>query len=124
MRFLEQNHRYFAFASVATLVIHSYLQLTYRWLSITGIITGTLLVLTVLLGVDPFVQHKGKRGLLFQAHRISALTLLCPSLCITLPAYSSSRRRVALSNHITNAFVGMVQWWISCDLSQTSKELA
>jgi hypothetical protein len=76
MRFLVQKHRYFAFASVATLVIHSYLQLTYRWLSIAGIITGTLLVLTVLLGVDLFVLHKGKRGLLFQAHRISALTTL------------------------------------------------
>lgn len=29
-----------------------------------------------------------------------------------------------LVNHIASAFVGMVQWWISCDLTQTPEELA
>ncbi|HML67387.1 MAG TPA: TetR/AcrR family transcriptional regulator [Clostridia bacterium] len=29
-----------------------------------------------------------------------------------------------LVNHISSAFVGMVQWWISCNLEQTPEELA
>ncbi|MCE5197337.1 MAG: hypothetical protein LLG09_09520 [Negativicutes bacterium] len=76
MRFLVQKHRYFAFTAVVTLAIHLYLQLTYRWLSITGVITGALLILTVLLGANLFFRHKGERGLLLQVHRISALATL------------------------------------------------
>ena len=76
MKFLVQKHRFFAFGAIAALAVHLYLQLTYRWLSVTGMIAGGLLLLTVLLGANLFFRHKGTRGLLFQAHRIAALSVL------------------------------------------------
>ncbi|MCE5344650.1 MAG: hypothetical protein LLF96_13850 [Eubacteriales bacterium] len=76
MKTLVQKHRFFAFGAVITLAIHLYLQITYRWLSVTGIITGGLLVVTVLLGSNLFFRHKGTRGLLFKTHRIAAFTVL------------------------------------------------
>ena len=29
-----------------------------------------------------------------------------------------------LVNHISSAFIGMVQWWMACNLRQTPEELA
>lgn len=76
MKILVQKHRYFAFGALATVAVHLYLQLTYRWLSVTGMIAAGLLLLTVALGANLFFRHKGKRGLLFQVHRIAALSVL------------------------------------------------
>ena len=76
MKLLVQKHRFFAFGAVITLAVHFYLQITYKWLSITGTITGGLMILTILLGGNLFFRHKGTRGLLFKAHRISALLTL------------------------------------------------
>ena len=76
MKLLVQKHRFFAFGAAITLAVHFYLQITYKWLSITGLVTGGLLILTVLLGGNLFFRHKGTRSLLFQVHRISALSTL------------------------------------------------
>ena len=76
MKFLVQKHRFFAFGAVIALAVHLYLQLTYRWLSVTGMIAGGLLILTVSLGATLFFRHKGTRGPLFQVHRIAALSVL------------------------------------------------
>ncbi len=76
MKFLVQKHRFFALGALATVAVHLYIQLTYRWLSVTGLVAAGLLLFTVLLGANLFFRHKGKRGLLFQVHRLAALSVL------------------------------------------------
>ena len=74
MKWIVKNHRYFALAAAVALVIHLTLQITFKWVSSTGLIAAGLLISTVLLGAYGFVVLKGKRGKWLNVHQL--LTVL------------------------------------------------
>ncbi|HWQ98211.1 MAG TPA: hypothetical protein VN538_09010 [Clostridia bacterium] len=75
MKFLVKNHRFFAFAAVALMVAHIILQVTYKWVSITGIVTASLAVITAILGGIMFKAKKRTPAMLW-AHRGAVIALI------------------------------------------------
>jgi hypothetical protein len=64
-------------------VIHLILQISYKWVSVTGLIAAALMVLTVALGAYGFFQKKSKQGPWLRIHRIAAALLLVAILLHT-----------------------------------------
>lgn len=79
MKFLVKNHRYFAFTAVALMAAHIILQITYKWVSPTGIVTASLAVITAILGVIMFKAKKRTPAMLW-AHRGSVIALIAAFL--------------------------------------------
>jgi hypothetical protein len=75
MKFLVKNHRFFAFTAVALMVAHVILQVTYKWVSPTGIVTASLAVITAVLGIIMFKAKKRTPAMLW-AHRGSVIALI------------------------------------------------
>ena len=76
MKFIIKNHRFFGFGAAISLGIHLFLQITFQWVSVTGLIAAGLLILNVLMGAYLFFKLKGTRGKLFKAHRINTILLI------------------------------------------------
>ncbi len=75
MKFLVKNHRYFGFGAAALMVAHVVIQIIFAWVSITGIITAALAVVTMTIGIVLFKSKKRNPALLW-AHRGAVLTLI------------------------------------------------
>ncbi|MPN31381.1 hypothetical protein SDC9_178855 [bioreactor metagenome] len=75
MKFLVKNHRFFGFGAAALMVAHVVVQILFRWVSITGLITAGLAVVTVVLGVVMFKAKKRTPAMLW-AHRGSVIALI------------------------------------------------
>ena len=84
MKFLVKNHRFFGFGAALVMVSHVVLQITFQWVSITGLVTAGLAVVTVALGVIMFKSKKRTPAMLC-AHRgaVIALTLAFVAHVIT-----------------------------------------
>ena len=76
MRFLVKNHRFFGLGAALTVAIHLILQITFRWLSLTGLIASIALALDVMIGAWLYFKQKGKRGPLFMVHRAMGVVLI------------------------------------------------
>jgi len=76
MMFIIKNHRFFAFIALCSLLIHLYIQITFKWVSTTGLIAAGMMIITVLLGISLFYFSKNKRGLLFKIHRLAVILLV------------------------------------------------
>ena len=75
MKFLVKNHRFFGFGAAALMVAHVVVQILFRWVSITGLVTAGLAVVTVVLGVVMFNAKKRTPAMLW-AHRGSVIALI------------------------------------------------
>lgn len=75
MKFLVKNHRFFGFGAAALMVAHVVVQILFRWVSITGLVTAGLAVVTVVLGVVMFKAKKRTPAMLW-AHRGSVIALI------------------------------------------------
>ena len=75
MKFLVKNHRFFGFGAAATMVAHVVVQILFRWVSVTGLITAGLAVVTVVLGIIMFKAKKRTPAMLW-AHRGSVIALI------------------------------------------------
>ena len=75
MKFLMKNHRYFGFGAAVTMVAHVIVQVLFRWVAVTGIVTASLAVVTVVLGVIMYKAKKRTPAML-TAHRISVIALV------------------------------------------------
>lgn len=75
MKFLVKNHRFFGFGAAALMVAHVVVQILFRWVSITGLATAGLAVVTVVLGVVMFKAKKRTPAMLW-AHRGSVIALI------------------------------------------------
>lgn len=75
MKFLVKNHRFFGIGAAALMVAHVVLQLIFKWVSITGIITAALAVVSVALGVVLFKAKKRTPAMLW-AHRGAVIALI------------------------------------------------
>jgi len=76
MKFLVQKHRFFGLGAAVVLAIHVYLQITYRWVAVTGLIASSLLGVDVLIGAWLYFKQKGKRGILLYVHRAMGVALI------------------------------------------------
>jgi hypothetical protein len=76
MRFFVKYHKYFGFAAVASLLIHFYLQATFRWVSASGIIAAAVLGSQLLLGMYGAYIDKKRKGLWFMTHRAISIALV------------------------------------------------
>ena len=76
MQWLIKYHRFFAFGAMITLIIHLVLQINFKWLSTTGLISAGLLLANVLLGAYGYFQQKRKRGPWLHVHQFVTLALL------------------------------------------------
>ncbi|MDD2533141.1 MAG: hypothetical protein PHC86_00355 [Eubacteriales bacterium] len=76
MRFIVQNHRWFALTATAALILHFIMQILYRWVSLTGLIALALLLTNVGLGIFGYYFKKSKRTRWFVIHRTAALILV------------------------------------------------
>ena len=74
MKFLVKNHRFFGFGAVVVMVSHVVLQILFQWVSITGIITAGLAVVTITLGLILFKSKKRTPAMLW-AHRGAVIAL-------------------------------------------------
>lgn len=75
VRFFVKYHKYFGFATVASLLIHFYLQATFRWVSASGIIAAAVLGSQLLLGMYGAYIDKKRKGLWFVSHRAISIML-------------------------------------------------
>lgn len=76
MRFLVQKHRFFGLGAALSLAVHMILQITFRWVAVTGLIACAILVLDVMMGAWLYFKQKGKRGPLLMVHRATGVALL------------------------------------------------
>lgn len=79
MKILVKNHRFFGFGAAALMVGHVVIQILYQWVSVTGIITASLAVVTVALGVVLFKAKKRTPAMLW-AHRGAVIALIAAFL--------------------------------------------
>ena len=75
MKILVKNHRFFGFGAAALMVGHVVIQILFQWVSITGIITAALAVVSVALGVVLFKAKKRTPAMLW-AHRSAVIALI------------------------------------------------
>jgi len=75
MKFLVKNHRFFGLGAAAMMVLHVVLQILFKWVSVTGIVTAALAVITVMLGGIMFKAKKRTPAMLW-AHRGSVIALI------------------------------------------------
>lgn len=75
MKFIIKNHRYFGFGAAVMMVAHVVVQILFRWVAVTGIVTASLAVITVILGVIMYKAKKRTPAMLW-AHRGSAVALI------------------------------------------------
>ena len=75
MKFIIKNHRYFGFGAAVMMVAHLVVQILFRWVSVTGLVTAGLAVVAVVLGVVMFKAKKRTPAMLW-AHRGSAVALI------------------------------------------------
>ncbi|MGB7594442.1 MAG: hypothetical protein WBL80_02615 [Erysipelotrichaceae bacterium] len=76
MRFFVKYHRYFGFAAVTSLLMHFYLQATFRWVSASGIVAAAVLGSQLLLGMYGAYIDKKRKGLWFMTHRAISVALV------------------------------------------------
>lgn len=76
MKFIIKNHRLFGLAALCSVLIHLYIQITFKWVSTTGLIAAGMMIITVVLGISLFYLSKNKRGLLFKIHRLAVVLLM------------------------------------------------
>ena len=75
MKFLVKNHRFFGLGAAALMVAHVVLQILFKWVSVTGIVTAGLAVVTVVLGIIMFKAKKRTPAMLW-AHRGAVIALI------------------------------------------------
>ena len=75
-RLIVQNHRFFAIFAASMMALHIYIQLTYRWLSWTGLIAAALLGFNLMLGTYGHYIKKKKRSAWFYTHRTVAVLVV------------------------------------------------
>ncbi len=76
MRLIIQKHRWFAAIATVSLLLHLILQITFRWVSTSGLIAAAFMVINVLIGAYGQYYRKTKRTLWFVFHRVAALMLI------------------------------------------------
>lgn len=74
MKFLVKNHRFFGLGAAVLMVLHIVLQIIFKWVSVTGIVTAAIAVATVMLGGIMFKAKKRTSAMLW-AHRGSVIAL-------------------------------------------------
>ena len=74
MKFLVKNHRFFGIGAAAVMVTHVIIQITFRWVSVTGLIAAGLALVTITLGIVLFKSKKRTPAMLW-AHRGSVIAL-------------------------------------------------
>ena len=75
LKFLVKDHRFFGFGAAALMAAHVILQILFRWVSVTGIVTAALAIVTVILGIVLFKSKKRTPAMLW-AHRSAVLSLI------------------------------------------------
>ncbi len=76
MKFVVQKHRWFGLGAIVSMATHLILQITFAWVSITGLIAATLLVINGMIGAWMHFKQKGKRGPLLMVHRAMGVLLI------------------------------------------------
>ncbi len=76
MKFVVQKHRWFGLGATVSMVAHMILQITFAWVSTTGLITAALLVINGMIGAWMQFKQKGKRGPLLIVHRAMGVLLI------------------------------------------------
>ena len=76
MKFVVQNHRWFGLGATVSMLAHLILQITYAWLSTTGLIAAAMLVINGMVGAWMHFKQKGKRGPLLIVHRAMGVLLI------------------------------------------------
>jgi hypothetical protein len=75
MKFFVKNHRFFGFGAAVVMVAHVVVQILFAWVSVTGLITAALAVVTVILGGIMFKAKKRTPAMLW-AHRGAVIALI------------------------------------------------
>lgn len=76
MKIFVRHHKLWGFTSIITLLLHFYIQSTFREVSTTGLIAGGTLLIQVLLGMSGAYIFKKREGLWFASHRIVSIVLI------------------------------------------------
>lgn len=75
MKFFVKNHRFFGLGAAVIMVAHVVVQILFAWVSVTGLITAALAVVTVILGGIMFKAKKRTPAMLW-AHRGAVIALI------------------------------------------------
>lgn len=76
MKIFVRHHKFWGFATIITLLLHFYIQSTFREVSTTGLIAGGILLIQMLLGMSGAYIFKKRQGLWFVSHRIISIVLI------------------------------------------------
>ena len=75
-RFVVQYHRFFAGFTTVAMIVHLVIQLQYRWLSWTGLVTAILMLCNGFLGgYGHYIKQKKKSAWLY-IHRTIAVLMI------------------------------------------------
>ncbi len=94
-RFLTGNHRFLALLTLLLLIAHLIVQSIVRWVSLSGLIAASLLLVMALFGGFGHYVRKKKKGAWFYFHRFLAILLVVAIgihiFMLGLPALSGSK---------------------------------
>jgi hypothetical protein len=76
MKFVVKKHRWFGLGAAVSMVAHMILQITFAWVSTTGLIAAALLIINGMIGAWMHYKQKGKRGPLLMVHRAMGVLLI------------------------------------------------
>lgn len=76
MKFAVQKHRWFGLGATVSMLAHLILQITFAWVSTTGLIAASLLVINGFIGAWLHFKLKGKRGPFLMVHRAMGVLLI------------------------------------------------
>ncbi len=76
MKLLVKYHKYFGFATVASLMIHFLVQSNFKYISTTGLIAGGVMLSQLLLGMYGAFINKKRKGTWFITHRTISVALI------------------------------------------------
>ena len=76
MKFVVQKHRWFGLGATVSMLAHLILQITFAWVSTTGLIAASLLVVNGFIGAWMQFKLKGKRGPFLIVHRAMGVLLI------------------------------------------------
>lgn len=76
MNIFVKYHRYFGLATIALILLHFTIQFYSKGISITGCISGILMIIQVILGVYAYLKKKSRKGMWFFTHRLITILLI------------------------------------------------
>ena len=91
MTVFVRHHRYFGFAAVLFLMLHTVIKFSIHGVNLTGAIAAVLIIIQMLIGIYAQIGKRPRAGLWFSAHRCIALLIIAGIVFHLIAPYALNR---------------------------------